>query len=388
MGFAWIESTLIPFVVFYAAIYHLWQQGASERSDFESRRASARRLAKYRGWGYVVVLLGTLGIVFVTGFGTSASVIAYETAALRRLVPPYVLRLGTITYGPLLAGTLLVHESVAPYVDALLRRTRTRRESLQSFAVGYAFLSVPVFGLLVLVHWVPDGIVAGVTVTVATLAYVALDPYKVRLIRDVREPTPEERSAFEGVEGPDDGTVHIVEATDTRHVTGMAAGLVPGHRRVYLTDTLVDGLSDREVRAVLAHEYGHLEDHTMFRTASLKAICLGIAVWAWTAGVRVGLGLGPLFDTFVVGAVVLAIYAIGRRKLHESEEFRADRFAAEQVGRGVMARALVRIVDLRDPAVAGDPRQLIVDWEPAVEARIRRLRPELLWSTPAIPTRT
>lgn len=388
MGVAWVESTLTPFVVFYAGIYHFWRRGAQRRADFEARSASARRLANFRGWGYVAALLGTLGIAFVTGFGTSLSMFAYDSAAVRRLAPPYVLRLGAIADGPLLAGTLLVHESVAPHLDALYRRTRTRRESMQSFVVAYAVRSVPVFGLLVLIHWVPDGIAAGVTVSVATIAYVALDPYKVRLLGDVREPTPAERSTFEGVEAPSDATVHVLEATDARDVTGMAAGLIPGHRRVFLTDTLVDGLSEREIRAVLAHEYGHLQDHRVFRTTSLKAICLGTAVWAWTGGIRVGLGIGALFDTFFVGAVILAIYLSGVRRLRKNGEFRADRFAAEQVGPGDLARALVRIVDLQDPGVAGAPQQLIVDSEPRVEERIRRLRPELLWSTPPIPTRS
>lgn len=366
--------TVLSFGFAYGLLWLVWRRRAARGADFERRRASVRRLRRYRARGIALVALVTAALAWFAGVGTGAARVAADHALLGAVVPPYLLRLGVVTYGPLLVGALAVHDAVAPYLDSLRRRPVTRTESLRAFLKLYALRTLPLFALLAVVHLVPDGPVAGLVVAAGVLAYGAAGPSVVRLLNDVRPLSADERAA---VDGPDGVPVYVLE-TAGRQVRGLAVGFLPGHRAVFLTESVVEDLPAENLRAVLAHEYGHLRARTVLWFTVFRAASLGAGVWLWTAGVEVGLLGGGRSELLFWGAMGLCAYVVGRHRLRRREEFRADRFAAEQVGTTAMACALVALAE-HDVSLAGPDHHRI-------DERIRRLDPSVVEDDPAGPT--
>ena len=178
----------------------------------------------------------------------------------------------------------------------------------------------------------------------------------------------------------------------------FATGRSPRHAAVAVTRGLLDVLSPRELRAVLAHELAHVRNRDILLTSVAAAVATGITFLANLAGWL------PLFggadddeEPGPLGLLVAALLAplaatVLQLALSRSREYEADRTGAALLGDGrALAGALARIDAVArrrpmhvEPAQAGkylvNPltgRHIalagLFSTHPPVEARIARL---------------
>ena len=120
------------------------------------------------------------------------------------------------------------------------------------------------------------------------------------------------------------------------------AAALPWARTMVVSDALVALLDEEELRAVLAHEAGHLSEPK--RAALLRLGAASIFVFALTAGVQVGtaLGMNPSMATAVAVALVVPGFVLMRRFARKME-VRADARACATVGARALASALRKL---------------------------------------------
>jgi len=178
----------------------------------------------------------------------------------------------------------------------------------------------------------------------------------------------------------------------------FATGRNPNHAAVAVTRGLLDVLSPRELRAVLAHELAHVGNRDILLTSVAAAVATGITFLANLTGWL------PLFGSTddddepgPLGLLLAALLAplaatVLQLALSRSREYEADRAGAALLGDGqALASALARIdaaARLRplhvEPAQAGKylvhpltgrPGALagLFSTHPPLEARIQRL---------------
>ncbi|MFD7323879.1 M48 family metallopeptidase [Streptomyces sp. NPDC059875] len=226
------------------------------------------------------------------------------------------------------------------------------------FYVVTAVLAVPVVRGMLMLRTPRDEITTGVLVTEAD---------EPRLWRTVRE-----LAAQVGTRAPDEirltGEVNAAVSEDSRLL-----GLLGGRRRLYLGLPLMAGLSDAQLRAVLAHEFGHFT-HADTRLSGITArsrvqVERTVAHFAEKAGGKVAkerarqekkaakrIAKGKTaheIDTTGVGftfRTMARVYtAYGRFTLRATQadsrrqELAADRAAARIAGRDATASALREI---------------------------------------------
>ncbi|MGB0713606.1 MAG: M48 family metallopeptidase [Gammaproteobacteria bacterium] len=158
------------------------------------------------------------------------------------------------------------------------------------------------------------------------------------------------------------------------------------NKRIVFFDTLLEGLSPREVEAVLAHELGHFRlKHIRNRLVVMALMSLAaLALLGWLAGQSwfyTALGLeqasshgalllfmlaGPAFGFFL--SPLMAAYS--RR-----HEFQADDFAAEQTEAEALVDALVKLYKENANTLTPDPMySAFHDSHPPAPIRIAHLR--------------
>ncbi|MDQ3033729.1 MAG: M48 family metalloprotease, partial [Myxococcota bacterium] len=131
----------------------------------------------------------------------------------------------------------------------------------------------------------------------------------------------------------------------------------PWARTMVVTDRIAALLTPAELRAVLAHEAGHLSEGPWVIGARLGTAIL--LLFVLTTGLRVGGALHPDGATIaLIGGVLIAIPAlIAVRRLARRMEERADARARSTAGSASLADALSKIhVDARMPMVTGAKR--------------------------------
>ncbi|MGB0723010.1 MAG: M48 family metallopeptidase [Gammaproteobacteria bacterium] len=158
------------------------------------------------------------------------------------------------------------------------------------------------------------------------------------------------------------------------------------NKRIVFFDTLLEGLTAREVEAVLAHELGHFRlKHIRNRLAVMAALSLAaLALLGWLAQqpwFYTALGLerasshgalllfmlaGPAFGFFL--SPLMAAYS--RR-----HEFQADDFAARQTEAEALVDALVKLYEENANTLTPDPMySAFNDSHPPAPIRIAHLR--------------
>ncbi|MGY1749959.1 M48 family metalloprotease [Modestobacter sp. SYSU DS0511] len=138
--------------------------------------------------------------------------------------------------------------------------------------------------------------------------------------------------------------------TPDRQPNAFATGRDPRHAAVAVTRGLLDLLSPRELRAVLAHELAHVGNRDILLTSVAAALATGISFLANVIGWLPFFGSsddeedpGPL-ATLVTVLVAPIAAALLQLALSRSREYQADRTGAALLGDGqALASALARI---------------------------------------------
>ena len=157
-------------------------------------------------------------------------------------------------------------------------------------------------------------------------------------------------------------------------------------KRIVFFDTLLKGLSPKQVEAVLAHELGHFKHKHVFKgmLASMSMTLVGFAVLAWlmkqewfytALGVQQSstymalllfILVSPAF-TFFIGPIM--------SRWSRKHEFEADAFAAQQSDAGELISALVGLYKKNAGTLTPDPLySAFYDSHPPASIRIAHLK--------------
>lgn len=334
-------------------------RGRRYYEDPDGDAETARRIRRLRQRG---ILAGWLLTAVVT---VALDVASAAAAAAVEVLPDAV----AVTAAPVAAYLLpVVPVAVAVRLAALPYRRATRgfrvryRDAaaweLERDGVGL----VVVLGGATVLALVPAGPVRVLAAVGLGLVGTALAPVALVVALRTRWPTDEERALLDDVLG--DCRLRVVDDR-TRVGSAFAAGVLPGLRYVFLTESLFDALDDEGVRAVAAHEVGHHErNHVLLRYALVAVAAAGAL--ALLQVVPAGLALWAVLG----GAVP---YGLGLAWVVRATERSADAYAARTVGGPALARALEELAERRY-IVEGGGRFPLLSHHPPVGERIASLR--------------
>ena len=267
---------------------------------------------------------------------------------------------GTVAVGGV-APALAVHLGTRPAWAAVTRAPPDYPRIVRRYLVFAAVLTAPAFAVVGVWLAAPPGLPGLAVVALAALALAAGLPVLAARHGAVREPTDRERACVpECARGL---RVRVVRTNRSPVANALAAGALPGHRYVFVTDALFAALDDEAVAAVVAHEAGHhRRGHVAVRFLA------------------VGLALAPLFlaaGGVLPGVLAPAVASVGlllaAGPVVRWTEFDADDYAARHTTAAAMERALATLADRG--LLAEDRGRLagLVALHPAVGARRDRL---------------
>lgn len=270
-------------------------------------------------------------------------------------------------------------------VERRLRQTDESQSSVLNGAIlGFTMTFVPVVAVILALSAVASHVSSALPVLVGTLAVLvglvyAFSPYLLLVTSDRIPLTGDRRDRVEQLcadLGYRPRALYLLDGTEGKEANAMVAGTVPGYRYVFLTDYLVERCSDEELRAILAHEFGHIERRHLWQQSVATVALFGGAIVldsqfgivAWldslvTAGGLVGvLGLFVLYFVGVLGGLSLR------------HEYQADAYAAEKAGPEAMIDGLRRIADANDTREDVGILYSLVTFHPPISDRIDALQ--------------
>ncbi len=131
----------------------------------------------------------------------------------------------------------------------------------------------------------------------------------------------------------------LVWKTDGSMLNAAVMGVFGWLRYVLLTDALLESLARRQVRAVMAHEIGHIRRHhmpwliaTLFATISATSLIFSVVVLLASSDVDPAVDIAPRVDlvgTAVAVVVLFAVFGWVSRRF----ERQADTFAVQHLSR-------------------------------------------------------
>ena len=138
--------------------------------------------------------------------------------------------------------------------------------------------------------------------------------------------------------------------TPDQQPNAFATGRNPRHAAVAVTRGLLELLTPRELKAVLAHELAHVGNRDVLLTSVAAALATGISFFANLIGWLPFLGASDddedpgLLATLVTALIAPVAAALLQLALSRSREFEADRTGAALLGDGhALASALAKI---------------------------------------------
>lgn len=170
----------------------------------------------------------------------------------------------------------------------------------------------------------------------------------------------------------------------------FATGPGRNHSMVAVSSGLVNLLNEHEVKAVIAHEMGHVYNGDMVSTTLLQGLMNTFVFWLSMLAARqfddrpmVAFAVSVVLQVGLSFLALIPITWFSRRR-----EFAADRFAAEQVGAAAMISALQKLHQraaalhvvhdaVRDPmatAYISGSWQGLFATHPSLEARVEALQ--------------
>ncbi len=274
-----------------------------------------------------------------------------------------VLFYASVVFGPALLGYLTVSLAMLPAWRELKDIEVSAWSGVRNTTRGYVATVAPKFGLFVLGMTLSPGIAVVVGTAVAYTIYAVSSPWVFERLNDSRPLDADERERL-GETADRDVPIRVVNASDVKESQGFAVGVVPGFRRVYLTDFLLDELTATEVRAVTEHEFAHFHrGHLLVRMVVSGLLVVGIAATIAEASAW------SLFLAVVVGIPYwLALAAASRWT-----EYDADRQAATAESATAMAGALDALGEHNLLRREHNVLDALLETHPSIERRTARL---------------
>lgn len=331
---------------------------------------TANRLRTLREVGYVAAAVATLALAVTVG------TLSLAAAAVRRVAPGLpaglvgVFAAAVVLLGPVLAGMLAVRLGTLRHRREARRLDLTYRDVTGWFTSRYA-ATVLALAAATAVVTAADSTVGrfAVALLLGGLGMV-LAPYAISFTARDRPATERERAV---ARLPDDCRLRVVDDR-TRFGVAMAAGVLPGQRYVFVAESLFEGLAERELAAVVAHEVGHHGGHHVplrFGAFLAAVVPLLFALeLGGTTALLTGVGLAA------AGAAVA--FAVVRHT-----EYAADAYAARRGLGPALASALTELAVKRVLLTTPGPHAGPFAAHPPLHSRVARLEAETTREPPA-----
>ena len=255
---------------------------------------------------------------------------------------------------PLVSMALGTYPTVRSLRDTTASPWRIAKGVLAGVAIVAVTVAVSIGGILAIMSTVGSSLpvlLAGSGILVAVV--YGLSPYLIALFQDR---IPLEGADRERVErlctelGYRPRGLYLLEGESTKTANALVAGTIPGLRYVFLTDYLLAECDDDELRAILAHEFGHVAGRHLWQRGLLTVAVFG----GWIVGFEY-VGMGALEERFgFLGFFLpfMALFALYQvvllGGLARWQEFRADAYAAREAGREATIGALETLADAND----------------------------------------
>jgi STE24 endopeptidase len=366
--------------------------------DKSARYHRLRRRASLLGAAWQIVFL--LWLVL----SGSASTIRL---AVESLTGPGLARVVVIYVVVLTALYALVALPLAFYRGVVLERryglsmetaARWFADHARAAAIGVGCLIAASLVVLWLLRLSPDhwwiaaaALAAIAFALLARLAPVALLP----LFSDVR-PLANEGLRRRLLALTEQAGIPAIDAVEWRlgHRTKKANAALVGlgrRRRILISDTLLDGHSDEEVEAVLAHEiahhvYGDIWSALAFQTVLVALGCYladrVLTSWGGALGLDGKADVAALPLLVLAGGVVSTLLMPAAHALSRAHERRADRYALETTKNAAAFISAMRRLAARNLAEERPSRlvEVLFHTHPSTAARIEAAR---TWAPPA-----
>jgi len=156
----------------------------------------------------------------------------------------------------------------------------------------------------------------------------------------------------------------------------MITGIIPNYRYIILTPTLLRDFDKEEIKAIVAHEIGHIKGKHLwinaFAAISWFLFWLGIVYGASNIGIDIS--SSPL-TFFVILSFAVLFWNLGIESwIIRRNEFKADEFAARICGKEVTVRALKKLAEINlVPEKTGKWFE-VISMHPSIENRIKHLQ--------------
>ncbi|NJE11839.1 M48 family metalloprotease [Thermococcus sp. LS2] len=160
-----------------------------------------------------------------------------------------------------------------------------------------------------------------------------------------------------------------------RLANAMVTGIIPRYRYVVLTRGLVENFEEDEIKAVLAHEIGHIKGKHLWINATLTigwfVFWIGVVYALHKFGIKLFSSPWVFFGVFFF-AYFTYLFII-EAKIALRNEFKADEFAAKVVGKEATIRALEKLAELNLTPKRTGKWFNFLSFHPSIEERIKHL---------------
>ncbi|ADB59785.1 peptidase M48 Ste24p [Haloterrigena turkmenica DSM 5511] len=373
-----LALALGPFVAFRAYARRVEATDA----PVEDRLHRLRRVQQ--AGGFVLPIAAVIGLHFLELIGRPNAVVGSAGPELFGIDVLEFVAITVVSFGvatlPLLSMALGTYPAVSSLRDTSASAWRIVKGVLAAMAAVAVTVAVSIGGLLALVSTVGSSLsvlVGGFAVLIA--ASYGLSPYLIAVFQDR---VPLEGADRERVErlctelGYRPRSLYLFEGGSTKTANALVAGTVPGFRYVFLTDYLLEACDDDELRAILAHEFGHVAGRHLWQRGLLAVAVFG----GWTVAVEI-LGVGILEDRFGFLGIFLPLMAVfGLYQvvflggLARWQEFRADAYAARRAGRDATIAALETLADANDTRRDAGLLYSLATQHPPIDDRLEAIR--------------
>ncbi|WP_339104540.1 M48 family metalloprotease [Haloterrigena salinisoli] len=373
-----LALALGPFVAFRAYAHRVESTDAS----VEDRLHRLNRVQQ--GGGFVLPIAAVIGLHLL-------ELVERTTDAVGAMGPELfgigVLEFAVITvvsFGlaalPLVSMALGTYPTVRSLRDTSASPWRIAKGVLAVMGIVAVTAAISIGGFLAFLSTVDPSLpllVGGFAVLVA--AVYGLSPYLIAVFQDR---VPLEGDDRERVErlcrelGYRPRGLYLLEGESTKTANALVAGTVPGFRYVFLTDYLLAECDDDELRAILAHEFGHVAGRHLWQRSLLTVAVFG----GWMVGFE-PLGIGALEERFGFLGIFLPLMALFALYqvvllggLARWQEFRADAYAARQAGRDATLAALETLADANDTRRDAGLLYTLATQHPSIDDRLEAVR--------------
>lgn len=282
----------------------------------------------------------------------------------------WFIALGPFVCGPWVAATLATKPTYRDLIDVPYSLGNVLAEWAEGAAIRVAWYWVGVVAFVAFDQRISDQpIVGAALVTLLLVARAAVMPAVLRLLgraRPLSDDLQTELTDFCSRHGVTPRRIYRLDVGTETMVNGLLLG-VPGLHTVFLTDDLVEACDRETIRAVLAHELGHLSHRHFLQRMALTLVFWYLAFFVYA----------NVFTNLVTLAVAAWLYLqFGLGWLSQRHEYQADDYAAEATSPASMARALDQLASLN--YIRRDTGTLynLSAKHPSFEDRIDRLRDE------------